>query len=113
MCALDAPLRPPPLTQVDKHGEGPTVEDFVVGLQENGVKLHLPAYCLDEFAFVADSNQPNPFALEEEGRVLRADDVALRMLDPVKVRIGIDDARIHPKLKLTIVEPRLPTLHPP
>ena len=40
-------------------------------------------------------------------------DVALRMLDPVKVRIGIDDSRIHPKLKLTIVEPRLPTLHPP
>ena len=104
---------PSSLHQVDKHGEGPTVEAFVVGLQENGVKLHLPAYCLDEFAFVADSNQPNPFALEEEGRVLRADDVALRMLDPVKVRIGIDDARIHPKLKLTIVEPRLPTLHPP
>ena len=46
----------------------------------------------------------------KEVRVLRADDVALRMLDPVKVRIGIDDARIHPKLKLTIVEPRLPTL---
>ena len=46
-------------------------EAFVVGLQENGVKLHLPTYCMDEFAFVCDSSQANPFSLEEEGRVLR------------------------------------------
>lgn len=98
---------------MEKHGEGPTVEAFVVGLQENGVKLHLPAYCMDEFAFVCDNSQANPFSLEEEGRVLRADDVALRMLERVKVRIGIDDSRIHAKLKLEIVEPALPTSQAP
>ena len=92
-----------------KHGEGPTVDAFVVGLQENGVKLHLPTYCMDEFAFVCDSSQANPFSLEEEGRVLRAGDVALRMLERVKVRVGIDDSRIHAKLKLEILEPVLPT----
>jgi len=45
--------------------------------------------------------------------VLRADDVALRMLERVKVRIGIDDSRIHAKLKLEIVEPALPTSQAP
>tara|TARA_B100000787_G_scaffold73881_1_gene54376 strand:- start:245 stop:532 length:288 start_codon:yes stop_codon:yes gene_type:complete len=94
---------------VAKHGEGPTVDAFVVGLQENGVKLHLPDYSMDDFAFVCGNSQANPFSLEEEGRVLRADDVALRMLDRVKVRVGIDDSRIHARLKLEIVEPVLPT----
>ena len=98
---------------MEKHGEGPTVEAFVVGLQENGVKLHLPTYCMDEFAFVCDNSQANPFSLEEEGRVLRAGDVALRMLERVKVRVGIDDSRIHAKLKLEILEPVLPTSQAP
>jgi len=104
---------PSSLAKVEKHGEGPTVDAFVVGLQENGVKLHLPTYVMDEFAFVCDNSQANPFSLEEEGRVLRADDVTLRMLDRVKVRIGIDDSRIHARLKLDIVEPTLPTPQAP
>ena len=98
------------LRQTIEQNGVPEVEAYVVGLADNGVRLHVPSYDLEDFAFVHERAAPNRFTLDDTGEALRAErfGVELRVLDRVVVRISADGSATRLKLKLEIVEPRLP-----
>ena len=71
----------------------------------------VPRYGIEGIIYTCQRGERNPFTFDKKADTLTAPGCTLRTFDKLRVRISVDSSRPHrPKLDLTIVEPKLPTL---
>ena len=95
--------------QVFFRGREVIEEGYATGLFKSGMSVIVPRYGIESFLHVMDkqpSGQPSPFKMDPDEKAIVASDLyKIRALDRVKVRVSVDASRLHPYLKMELLDP--------